>query len=524
MNKKTLGRIAAASLAAMTAVSAMSVTASAMIGNNGIASGSVYAVAITTPGSTGDNGVTTPATTQTVYYTSAATANAAIDAAVASGKTATSTETTVNAAFGNGVVIYVDANGKITRNNTAGTRYTTSGTSSSSSTTGTGYQYASNNNVIYKAGGLWFPSLSSMRAAGYTSYTDTATLTGNQTYANAVANFGSSNIYFDQVGGQYMLGEPNTANYIKIIGYESSSANNYYGYNYGVFRVGSTYYPTYSSALAAAAGVSSYVETLENYSAPKSNYFSRVTGQYYSTYAAALSASRNSSSNVVTLSYYNTNNSYYGDYWLDYYGYGYGDPYYYYWLQKQNEKSSDTTTSSKNDTSTATVGNRKGWTAIARYLSSLKSGSSVSVSMNYETTVPSTVLSAIKGKNITVKFVLKNGVVFTVNGNDVSVASDVNIDTAYNTNMIPSKLVKAAYKKNNAVSSAQITISSSSFGFDADVTVKFATKRAGCTAKLYRYNSSRDTLSLVDTATVQSNGKCTFGDVDKGGNFVITLS
>ncbi|MDE6599160.1 MAG: hypothetical protein K2K34_03670, partial [Oscillospiraceae bacterium] len=145
-------------------------------------------------------------------------------------------------------------------------------------------------------------------------------------------------------------------------------------------------------------------------------------------------------------------------------------------------------------------------------------------SMNYETIVPSTVMSAIKGKNVTVKFVLKNGVVFTVNGNNISAASDINIDTAYNTNMVPTKLVKAAYKKNKAVSSAQITISGSSFGVDADVTVKFATKRAGCTAKLYRYNSTRDTLSLVDTATVQSNGKCTFDGVDKGGNFVIILS
>jgi len=59
MKKKNLGRIAAASLAAMTAVSALSVTASAMVGNNGIASGSVYQVTIT---ETGSNGVTSTTT------------------------------------------------------------------------------------------------------------------------------------------------------------------------------------------------------------------------------------------------------------------------------------------------------------------------------------------------------------------------------------------------------------------------------------------------------------------------------
>ncbi|MDE7279299.1 MAG: hypothetical protein K2N26_06190, partial [Oscillospiraceae bacterium] len=115
-------------------------------------------------------------------------------------------------------------------------------------------------------------------------------------------------------------------------------------------------------------------------------------------------------------------------------------------------------------------------------------------------------------------------VVFAISGNESATASSIDIDTAYNTNMVPTKLVKAAYKKNDAVSSAQITISGGSFGADADVTVKFATKRAGCTAKLYRYNAARETLSLVSTAKVQSTGKCTFGDVDQGGNFVITLS
>lgn len=519
MNKKTLGRIAAASLAAMTAVSAMSVTASAMVGNNGVASGSVYAVTITTPGSTGANGVTTPPTTQTVYYTSSETANAAVTAAVADNKGATSTETTVNAAFGNGTVIYVAADGKITKENNGGTKFTTSGTATSTTTPTTGYyyQYASTtNNVYLGTNGKYYPNLSSLYAAG-TSLS--ATFKPALTYGEVQSSSGNGLVYFDRDTGSFH--SVPTGDYVQILGYSSSYDDYYYNRpsnydTYDVYKVGNTYYPTLSSALSAAANNYSLITKIYDYSRPQTNYFSKTTGRYYATYADALKASGNSSANVYTFSYY-SNDYYYGS---DYY---YGDPYYYYWLDRQKNKD-DTTTSSKNDTTTATSGNRKGWTAIAKYFSSLKNGSSVSVSMNYETIIPSAVTSAIKGKNVTVKFVLKNGVVFTVNGKDISAASDVNIDTAYNTNMIPTKLVKAAYKKNKAVSSAQITISGGNFGFDADVTVKFATKRAGCTAKLYRYNSSRDTLSLVDTATVQSNGKCTFDGVDKGGNFVITLS
>ena len=417
MNKKTLGRIAAASLAAMTAVSAMSVTASAMVGNNGVASGSVYAVAITTPGSTGSNGVTTPATTQTVYYTSAETANAAILAAQAGGNTATSTETTVNAAFGNGVVIYVDANGKITKNDTTGTKYTTSGsTTTTTPTTGYYYQYASTtNNVYLGTNGKYYPNLSSLYAAG-TSLS--ATQKPALTYGEVQSSSANGLVYFDRDTGSFH--SVPTGDYVQILGYSSNYDDYYYNRpsnydTYDVYKVGNTYYPTLSSALSAAGNNYSLITKIYDYSRPQTNYFSKTTGRYYSTYADALAASGNSSSNVYTFSYY-SNDYYYGS---DYY---YGDPYYYYWLNRQNNKTDDTT-SSNNDSTTATVGNRKGWTSISKYLSSLKSGSSVSVSMNYETIVPSTVMSAIKGKNVTVKFVLKNGVVFTVNGNDISAAT-----------------------------------------------------------------------------------------------------
>ncbi|MDE5576521.1 MAG: hypothetical protein K2J11_03955 [Oscillospiraceae bacterium] len=523
MNKKTLGRIAAASMAAMTAVSAMSVTASAMVGNNGVASGSVYAVVITTPGTTQPNGVTTPATSQTVYYTSSETANAAISA-IAPTQTATKTETTVNAAFGNGTTIYVGSDGKITRENYGGTKYTTTGTTTTTpGTTTPSYssQYASStNNVYLGTNGKYYPNLSSLYAAG-TSLSNTIPKPEQLTYQAALNASATKVVYFNKDTGEFSADVPSGTDWVQILGY---SSNYDYYYNtkpanfdtYDVYQVGGVYYPTLSSALSAAGNNYNLITKIYDYSRPQTNYFSKVTGKYYSTYADALAASRNSASNVYTFSYYSSD--YYYD---DLYGYGYGDPYYYYWLRKQNGTDD---TSSKNDTTTATVGNRKGWTAVSKYLSSLKTGSSVTVSMNNETTVPASAMSAIKGKNVTVKFVLKNGVVFTINGRDVSSASDIDIDTSYNTSRVPSKLVKAAYKKNKAVSSAQISISGGSFGAEADVTVKFATKRAGCTAKLYRYNSGKETLSLVDTAKVQSNGKCTFGDVDKGGNFVIILS
>lgn len=521
MNKKTLGRIAATSLAAMTAVSAMGITASANIGydTNGKINGTVYQVTTTTSGGTDANGVPIRPTTTTSYYIN-------LDS-VPQGSSYTTVD--VTSAFGYGKDVYVK-DGVISTTNTAGSTALTTTTAGQTTTTtptsGYYYNYASStDNVYYGSNGKWYPNLSSLYSAGAT-LTQTYPLTSEFTYRKVLeqAQASGSYVYFDQSTGRYTT--LSSSDTVRIYGYSSYYDGYYYDHyydrpsnydTYDVYKVGNTYYPTLSSALDAAANNYSLITKIYDYSRPQTNYFSKVTGKYYSTYSAALSASGNMSSNVYTFNYYSSDPYYYDDL------YYYGDPYYYYLLNNRNNKTDDTT-SSKNDTTTASIGTRKGWTAVSKYLASLKSGSSVSVSMNTETIIPASALSAIDGKNVTVKFVLKNGVVFTINGKDVSTASSIDIDTAYNTNRVPSKLVKAAYKKNKAVSSAQITISGGSFGADADVTVKFATKRAGCTAKLYRYNSSKDTLSLVDTATVQSNGKCTFGDVDKGGNFVIILS
>ncbi len=509
MKKKTLGRVAAASLAAMTAVSAMSVTASALTVENNVAKGDIYKVIVTTV----VNGVTVKS--DPIYYTSSEAANAVANGSV----------TTVNAesVFG-GRTIWVGSDSKISTTQITGdgvSKWTVAGTTSTTNPSyGNSYNYASStNNVYLGANGKWYPNLSSLYSSG-TSLSTSKRVDG-LTYGEVQNSTPGGIVYFDRDTGTYS--SVPTGDYVQILGYSSNYDDYYYNHSdwatYDIYYVNGVYYPTLSSALSAAGNDYSKIRRHSDtgYTRPKTNYFSQTTGMYYTTYADALRASGNNASRVYSFNYY-TNDYYYGDM----YGYGYGDPYYYYWLNNQKNKDDDTT-SSKNDSTTASIGNRKGWTAVAKYLGSLKNGSSVSVSMNYETSIPSSVTSAIYGKNITVKFVLKNGVVFAINGKNLSTTSSIDIDTTYNTNMVPTKLVKAAYKKNDAVSNAQITISGGSFGVEADVTVKFSTKRAGCTAKLYRYNSAKETLSLVDTAKVQSNGKCTFGDVDKGGNFVIIL-
>ncbi len=521
MKKKTLGRLAAVSIAGLAAVSSMAIPASANLqgagtsGSSTIVSGNVYKVTITTT-STDVNGIQTTSTTTTYYSNQSLIPTAYKDQAQA---------LNVSSVFGNNAAIYIK-NGIVYNSDpgTGATKYITAGGGSTvtppPSTTNPSYgasiNWASNLGYSYLgANGKWYPNISSLYAAG-TSLSQTVIPTNSYNFIKTTSADG--NVYFNQSNGEYQY--VNDGNCVYIYG----STNSYdYGYNhnydyygtYDVYKVNGVYYPTLSSALSAAGNNYNLLTKVYDYSRPQTNYFCKTNGVYYSTYGAALAAAGNVSSNVYTFNYYS--NDYYNG------SYGYGDPYYYYWLERQNSKKDDDDSSSSNDTTSAAIGKRKGWSSVSKYLGNLKSGSSVSVDMNYETSVPSSVMSAIKGRNVTVKFVLDNGVVFTVNGKNVSSASSINIDTAYNTKFVPTKLVKAAYKKNDAVSTAQITIDEGSFGAKADVTVKFSTKRAGCNAKLYRYNSAQNKLVLVDTAKVQSNGKCTFGDVTSGGNFLIVL-
>ena len=383
-----------------------------------------------------------------------------------------------------------------------GDKYTINKTGSSTSTgttTGTtgsyvpssAYRYATNTVYQSNVTGLYYPNYNALYSVeGNVAYTTRAPYT----------YYSATYCYFDANDGTYR--STNLDDYTYYVSSSTTTTSK------AIYKVNGYYYATYSDAYSAASGDTSKITYVEDYTTSY-DYFSNVTGKFYSTYYAALVASNGNSSRVDVFNGAST----------DYYNYY--DPYYYYYLNGYSYNYN--TNSSSSNSGTATMGKKTGWTSIAKSLSSTNAGSTVTVSMNDEETIPSTVLSAIKGRNVTVKFTLDNGVVYTVNGKDVTTAKDVDINTTYNTKNVPSKLAKAAVKKNDGVSSAQISIDSSSLGFTSDVTIKLPSKRAGYSAKLYRYNSSRNSLVLVDTATIKTNGKCTFENVTKGGDYVVVV-
>ena len=397
--------------------------------------------------------------------------------------------------------------------------------------------------VTYMGGDYWNDWYGYYGDYGYYGYYGQyySSYTGKyySTYSDAVNASNGNSAYVTYVGGYY---------------------NNYSGYYYSSYT--GKYYSSYSAALSASKGNASYVVAVGNLYNEKSTLVNGSIYKYYYNGVAypTLQAAKEAGGTVGvdiyysnygksndTSYYYYYNGTYYGSleaakkaggtalgedityvpynyYGNAYYNYGYIDP--YYAVRNGLFDKKDTTVSNK----TAEDGepyiygrkNRAGWSTIIKYINAASKGDNIKVDMNGANTVSKDVLAALDGKNVSVTFVLDNGVKWTVNGKNVDTAQDMIIYTQYNIDFIPSKLVNKASK--DAVSKAQIGISNNydSFGSEASVTVKFAAKRSGCTAVVYRYDPDANSLKGIAKAKVQSDGSCTFS-VTAGGPYLIVL-
>ena len=370
----------------------------------------------------------------------------------------------------------------------------------------------------------------------YSSYADAVKASGGNsafvTYVGSYYNNGYTGYYYSSYTGKYYstysaavnASNGNTA-YVTAVGslYNNSSAptnGSIYKYYYNGVA-----YPTLEAAKNAGGtvGVDIYYSAYGN--PDSTGYYYYYNGTYYGTLEAAKKAGGTALGTDITYVPYN----YYGNAYTNYYGYygnyGYIDPYYALRDQlKNNQSSTSISNKTAEDGEPYIYGkkNRAGWSTVIKYINAASKGDNIKVDMNGATTISKDVLAALDGKNVSVTFVLDNGVKWTVNGKNVDTAQDMIIYTQYNIDFIPDKLVSKASK--DAVAKAEIGVSNNydSFGSEASVTVKFATKRSGCTAVVYRYDPDANSLKGIAKSKVQSDGSCTFS-VTAGGPYLVVL-
>ncbi|MGN0643258.1 MAG: hypothetical protein ACI4JJ_08920 [Huintestinicola sp.] len=341
----------------------------------------------------------------------------------------------------------------------------------------------------------------------YTSY-EAALKASNGDESCVITVYGSA--YNGTYGGQYY--STYTGKYYAT--YEEALAASKYNPSYvilvdGVYNSGYKYYyrgvgyPTLAAAIEAggtALGVDIYYLP-EN--SDRKNYYYYYNGKYYSTLSAAQAAGGTAIG--------------YDIFYVPYGTYGH--------IKTDKDDKDDSSSNKKAPENTPYVygkSTKYGWDTIIKYLDAASKGETVTVDMNGSYIVSGKALDAIEGRNVNLVCVLDNGVKWTINGKDVDTKKDINIYTEYNIKYVPSSLIKKATK--DAVSYTQVGISTKYVDFDveANVTVKFAAKRAGLTAVVYKYDPDSNSLKGVCKSKVLSDGSCTF-TVDQGAAYVIIL-
>lgn len=138
-------------------------------------------------------------------------------------------------------------------------------------------------------------------------------------------------------------------------------------------------------------------------------------------------------------------------------------------------------------------------------------GETVVVDMNGFTEVPGDFFEEIKGKDITVEFDLGNGIVWTVNGKDITGEDIAEIDFAVTISTeenpisnIPAQVINQVTGENYHM---EISLAyDGEFGFTAVLSLNLKAENAGCFANLYYYNVAKNAMEFICTDEIAADG------------------
>ena len=159
---------------------------------------------------------------------------------------------------------------------------------------------------------------------------------------------------------------------------------------------------------------------------------------------------------------------------------------------------------------------KKGWQVIESQTDGAKEGETIHVDMNGVTTVPGTIFDSIRGRDITVTFDLGGGILWTVNGLDVTAQNTKDIDFGVTMGEQAGRSIPVDVINNVTGErySMNLTLAyDGEFGFTATLMVNMDATNAGLYANLFYYNSETGELEFM----------CA-GKIDEAGNTELTFS
>ena len=145
---------------------------------------------------------------------------------------------------------------------------------------------------------------------------------------------------------------------------------------------------------------------------------------------------------------------------------------------------------------------KKGWDAVNNLIKASKEKDTISIIMNGARTLPASVLSGIKGKDISLNLDMENGFIWKINGTSITAETpaDIDLSVTNTAEYIPAALYSLISTNQNDFGFHLGR--SGAFDFPAVLSVKADASCAGLMANLFWYDVENGVLQCIQTVTV----------------------
>ena len=145
---------------------------------------------------------------------------------------------------------------------------------------------------------------------------------------------------------------------------------------------------------------------------------------------------------------------------------------------------------------------KKGWDAVNNLIKASKEKDTISIIMNGARTLPASVLSGIKGKDISLNLDMENGFIWKINGTSITIETpaDTDLSVTNTAEYIPAALYSLISTNQNDFGFHLGR--SGAFDFPAVLSVKADASCAGLMANLFWYDVENGVLQCIQTVTV----------------------
>ena len=145
---------------------------------------------------------------------------------------------------------------------------------------------------------------------------------------------------------------------------------------------------------------------------------------------------------------------------------------------------------------------KKGWDAVNDLIKASKEKDTISIIMNGARTLPASVLSGIKGKDISLNLDMENGFIWKINGTSITAETpaDTDLSVTNTAEYIPAALYSLISTNQNDFGFHLGR--SGAFDFPSVLSVKADASCAGLMANLFWYDAENGVLQCIQTVTV----------------------